>query len=330
MNLRFLSLCAGSALAFAACSNGGASNALPAPSSGATTQQVSGTIAIGLNGATNTTSSGRARPAYVSSSTTHAYVFINGSAAPNNASSSCTSGSGTTGAGTFCTINWTANLAVPGSYTFAVETDNGSSVLAEGAATYTIVAGSNTLSALTLNGVAAEANFTTSSCSAASVQPGTCNGTVTLLDAAGNTIEYTGTSVVPTVGNSPSTGTVFDDGNVTFSGSTPNGLVIGSAQSSGGNTFSTYASNVLTVGGVINAAGAYNLQVQCATASTSGVIGIAIGGGASPSHDVTAAELTSENPAPSYPSSIATVATAPSYTCTTGVISSATGTLPVN
>lgn len=318
-----------STLLLAACSGGGSGSggSLPATPS---VQQVTGTLSIGY--VTNTSSAAR-KPAYVSAATTHAYVFINGSATPNNTSTSaCTSGGGTTGTGTFCTISWSAALPVPGSYTFDVETDNGSKVLAEGAATYAIVAGNNTLGTLTLNGVVAQVSFATTSCTAgmANSVAGTCSGTVTLEDAAGNSIAYTGAATVPTAGNSPTTGTVFDNGNVTFVSSLPTaGVVTGTAQTSGANVFSSFASNTLTVSGV-NTTGVYTFAVACASASANGTFGITVGGGTSPSGDVTATELGNETPVATYPASVTTVATAPSYTCSSGVISSATGTLPIN
>jgi DNA-binding beta-propeller fold protein YncE len=258
------------------------------------------------------------KPDYVSAATTHAYVFINGSATPNNASSTCT-GSETTGTGTFCTITWTAALAVPHAYVFDVEISNNApaSVLAVGQQTYALVAGTNTLSMLTLNGVVANANFSTVSCSNVSL-PGTCVGTVVLQDAAGVAIGYTGATTVPTTGNNPTTGTVFDNGNVTFASNAASGLVIGTAQFSGGNTFSTFAPNTLTVAGV-NTTGIYPFQVSCATGSTTGNFGITVGGGTSPSGDIIGSQRANENPVPTYPSSVI-VAKPPQYSCMSGSI----------
>ena len=337
MNIRTLATCLGTVVFLASCSGGG-SNSTPAVSNngslapGSTTvQQVSGTLTIGTSSLTSASSTFR-KPAFVSAATTHAYVFINGSSTPNNASSTCT-GSGTTGTGTFCTITWSVSLAVPASYTFAVETDNGTNVLAEGSALYAIVAGNNTLGALTLNGAVAKASFATTSCAAGSAGTvaGTCNGTVTLDDAAANAIAYTGATTVPTAGNSPTTGTVFDNGAVTFVSSTANGLVTGTAQTTGGNTFSTFASNTLTVSGV-NTTGTYTYAVACATATTTGTFGITVGGGTSRTSgvNITDTQLGNESPAPAYLASVSTIGTAPSYSCANGVMSSATGTLPIN
>ena len=114
----------------------------------------------------------------------------------------------------------------------------------------------------------------------AGVTPGTCNGFVTLEDAATNAIVYGGAILVPKVGNNPTSGTVFDNGSVTLVSSSVSGLVTGTAQASGGNTFSTFASNTLTISGV-STNGLYTFQVQCATATTTGTFGITVGGGTS-------------------------------------------------
>ena len=318
-------------LVFAGCSGAGSNGSALSPVANAF-QQVSGTLTIGTPPQSGTSSTARSKPEFVSPATTHAYIFINGSATPNNASSTCT-GTGTTGTGTFCTISWSTSLAVPASYTFQVETDNGTNVLAEGAISEALVAGVNTLGALTLNGVAANAGFATTSCVAgvAGTTAGNCSGNVTIEDSAFNAIAYTGATTVPTTGNSPTTGTVFDNGSVTFAASAASGLVVGTAQTTGGNVFSTFAANALTASGV-STTGVYTYKVQCATASTTGTFGITVGGGASRALgvNISNAQLANESPVPTYAASVSTVATAPSYTCTNGVISSASGTLPVN
>jgi hypothetical protein len=319
------------ALTFAGCSGGGSNGTSLAPSTNV--QQVSGTLTIGTPSQSGTSSLVR-RPDYVSAATTHAYIFINGSLTPNNASSTCT-GTGTSGATgtTFCTIAWTTSVAVPASYTFQVETDNGTNVLAEGAASEALIAGVNTLGTLTLNGVVANASFATTSCVAgtAGTVAGTCSGNVTLSDAATDAITFTGTTAVPTAGNSPTTGTVYDNGAVTFAASTASGLVTGTAQNTGPNIFSTFAANTLTASGV-STTGIYTYAVKCATATTTGTFGITVGGGTSRTSGVNVlnTQLANESPVPTYLASVSTVATAPSYTCTNGVISSASGTLPVN
>lgn len=319
MNLRPLIACAATALMLAACGGGGTSTT---PSLGnGTTQQVYGTLTIGDVPASNTASNARS-PKYVSAAATHAAVFINGAATVAGSTTTC---SATTGTGTGCTISWSTALAVPSSYTFTVEIDNGSKILAVGKNTYALAAGANTLGTLTLNGVVAQASFAVTSCAT-----GTCNGNVTLADAAGDAIAYTGATTVPTAGNNPTTGTIFDDAAVTLvSSNATNGLVTGTAQSSAPNVYSTFAANTLTVSGV-NTTGAYTYAVTCNAEAGPATFGITVGGGSTPSGDITAGMLTTISPV-TYPSGPpAVTGTAPSFSCTSGTISSATGTLPVN
>jgi hypothetical protein len=314
-----------SAALLASCGSGGTGTSAPQLPHAAT-QAVSGTLTIGNPGST-TTSTGR-RPLFVSPSTKHAALFIDGAAAASGSTTTCT---GTTGTGTGCTIAWTAQLAVPAAHVFAVETDTGTNapantVLSEGAGTYAVVAGAgNTLGALSLNGIASGATFAVTSCSGANPNS-LCNGTVTISAPAGNAIAYTGTTPVPTAGNSPSSGNVFDNGNVTLVSSAPAvGTITGTAQP----TFSALAAGTLTVSGV-DTTGISTYQVTCASGAT-GTFGITLGGGATPSGAVTAAELAGLSPAVSFPAAgVAVVGTAPSFTCNAGTISSASGTLPVN
>jgi hypothetical protein len=156
-------------------------------------------------------------------------------------------------------------------------------------------------------------------------------GNVSLSTPAGVLITYTGATTVPTAGNSPSTGTVYDNGNVTFVSSNAaagGGLITGTAQTSGANVFSTYASNTLTVSGV-NTTGIYTYQATC-NATGTGTFGITAALAGSPSLDVSAAELAALSPAVSYPAGITVLTTAPSFSCTSGAIGDATGTIPVN
>lgn len=324
------------ALLLGGCSSGGSGGSSLAP--GAATvqpsvQQVSGTLTIGTPPATSGTSSLARKPEYVSASTTHAYIFINGSSTPANTSSTCGPASGTSGvtATTYCTISWSTALAVPATYNFQVETDNGTKVLAEGSIQEALVAGVNTLGTLTLNGVVNNATFTTSSCvpGSAGVTAGTCSGTVSLSSNALDAITYNGSLLTVNGGLNPTTGTVFDNGSVTFAASTANGLVTGTAQTVGTYVYSTFAANTLTVSGV-STTGTYTFAVKCATASTTGTFGITVGGGASQAAGVNISNATLTGIGTTYVNSVSTVATAPTYTCTNGVISSATGTLPIN
>jgi hypothetical protein len=312
------------AFVLAACAGGG-SGAAP---SGGQPQQVSGTLSIAT--APTTPSSKSRRPAFVGQGTTHAWVFINGALTPSNTSGTCT-GTQTTGSGTFCTISWGTSLAVPASYTFKVTTDDGSKVLAEGSATFAITSGANSVGPLTLNGVAAKATYATTSCTSgtAGTTAGTCAGTITVQDNASDAIAYTGATTVPTAGLSPTNGTIFDNGSATLTSSSASGLVTGTAQTASSNVFSTFASNTLTLSGV-NTTGVYTYAVACATATTTGSFGITLGGssGRTSGVNVLDTQLANESPVPTYPTSIS--ATSPTYVCTNGVISSATGTLPIN
>jgi hypothetical protein len=319
------------ALAFAGCSGGGSSGSSLAPLSTAV-QQVSGTLTIGTPSGSGTSSLART-PQFVSANTTHAYIFINGSATPANASSTCGPAAGTSGvaATTFCTIAWSTALAVPASYNFQVETDNGTKVLAEGSVVEALIAGVNTLGTLTLNGVVNNATFTTASCVAgvAGTTAGTCSGNVTLSSNALDAITYNGPALTVNAGLNPTTGTVFDNGAVTFASSTANGLVTGTPQTVGAYVYSTFAANTLTASGV-SPTGSYTFSVKCATATTTGVFGITVGGGASQASGVNILNSTLTAIGTTYVNSVSTVATAPSYSCANGVISAATGTLPIN
>jgi hypothetical protein len=331
------------AFALSACSGGGGGSSPAAPTAPTTVQKVSGTLEIVSSPATTALLRGAlaregalarhgARPLFVSASTGDVHLFIDGGAAPSGSLTTC---SAATGTGTGCTLSWTTALAVPASHIFAVEIDTGTThtpnntVLAEGSGSYVLVAGSNTTltPALSLNAVVTSATFTTTSCTAT-----TCSGNVVLAAAGGNAIAYTGGTAVPTYGQSPTSGNVFDNSgvsgasNVTLTSSAAaTGTVTGIAQT----PFSTFTAPTLTIAGV-NTNGTYTYSVGC-VASATGTFGITVGGGATPSLDVTAAELSGLSPAVTYPASgVVTNATAPSFTCTSGNISSATGTLPVN
>ncbi len=306
------------------CSSGG-SNATTPSAAQSVLPSVSGTLTIALP---SSGASGKARrPAFVGAATQHAYIFINGSLMPSNASSTCT-GTQTSGTGTFCTISWTARLAVPASYPFQVETDDGVRVLAEGAATYPLVAGNNTLAPLALNGISYLASWATTSCTAgvAGTTAGTCNVTLTVADGDAEVITYSGSTVVPTTGNTPTTGTVYDNGAVSFVSASPAvGIITGTAQTSGSNTYSTFAAGTLTIGGV-STTGVYTIAVKCATATASGSFSFLPSGGAGRTSGVNIldSQLANESPVPAYP---VPTGGPPTFTCANGVISSATGGL---
>jgi hypothetical protein len=327
--------CIGTAVLLTACSGG--SSGIPSGSgSTPTMQQVSGTLTIEPLPQSDRGGQNKGRkPQFVSPSTGHAAVFIDGSATASGSTATCVADAGT---GVGCTIAWSAQLAVPAAHTFAVEADTGTNtppntVLSEGSGSYAVVAGTgNTLTALSLNGVVKQASFSVTNCSGAPPSS-LCNGTVVLAAAAGNAIAYTGATVVPAIGNSPSSGNVFDNGALTLVSSNAiaetGGLVTGTAETTGSNVFSALATNILTISGV-NTTGTYTYQVTCNTAAT-GTFGLTIAGAATPSLAVTTAELAALSPAVTYPAGgITVVGTAPLFTCTAGTIASSSGTLPVN
>jgi hypothetical protein len=222
----------------------------------------------------------RRRPAYISAATAHAALFIDG-AATAAASGAC--------APPGCSLSWSIATAVPASHIFAVEIDTGpagmppNTVLAENSASYVIVAGNNSLSALTLDGVAATATISGETCSGSD-----CTGTLTIGDAAGNPIT--------------SPGSTFDNASVAVSSSNPsNGIV---ATPAGGSI------------ATVSATGTYAYDFKCVNATDTFTINVTSG---SPSNDVTAAELASLTPAVTYPSSTIPLTQDSSiYICRTG------------
>jgi hypothetical protein len=322
--------CMAAAMLLAACGGGGSNGSSPAPvvtpGTGVTTQSVSGTLLIGNPG--TTASSNNRSPAFVSPSTKHVALFIDNGAAAAGQTTTCTASTGT---GTGCTITWAAQLTVPAPHTFAVEADTGSNaptntVVSIGSGSYAIVAGTgNTLGTLSLNGIATGVTYTVGTCSG--VSPNSmCPGTLTISAPAGNAIAYTGATTVPTTGNLPTSGNVFDNGPATFVSSTPLvGTITGTAQT----TFSSLAGGTLTVSGV-DTTGAYTYAVTCGTGTT-GTFGITAGGAATADGIITPTQLATLSPAVLFPAAGLTVlGTAPLFTCTAGNITSTGGTLPVN
>lgn len=212
-----------------------------------------------------TVSSATRRTAYVSPGTTHAAVFINGSTSPAGSASCTPSGSPLS-----CTVTWQFSGAVPASYPIAVEIDNGTTVLAENKATYVITAGSNTLSTLTLNGVAASASQSGETCTGAS-----CSGSISLADAAGNAI----TNLTAPLASG------FDNGPLTLA-------------STAVSTGSVSAGGTITQP---SASGAYAYTVACST-STGNFQATVTPSVTTGSGDITSAELASLSLA--YPASV--------------------------
>jgi hypothetical protein len=322
-------VCTASTLLLAACGGGGGSNGSPpssvqtvlAPGSGTSNaavapQAVSGTLTIGNPGSTSMASS--RRPAFVSASTMHMAVFIDGTAAPAGVTATCTASTGTIPSG--CTIPWSAQLTVPNLHTFAVEADSGTNapantVLSVGSASYTIVAGSaNALTLPALSGIAHLVTFTTGTCNGTTPNS-LCSGTITIADPANNAIASTGVA------------DAFDNGPATFVSSSPAvGAITGTALA----PFSTLAAGTLTVSDV-NATGIDAFQVTCVAGAT-GTFGITLGGGTTANTGVTPAELAALTPPVTLPPpGLIVSGTPPTYTCTAGnMTSSAGGSLTVN
>jgi hypothetical protein len=197
------------AVVLGACSGGGGgispSSSNPTTTgSGASPQVATGTLMIG------NPSAGRAsnvrKPAYVSVSSKYATLWIDGSV--TGVRSACTNTSTSTPQ-PICTINWTSTS---GPHTFTVEVDDGTisgggTVLAAGSASETLIAGLNTLSNITVNGVVVamylvtEALVTGNACATAFQAPGNCfKGTVQFLDGDYQIITLPGNYDQTTIG----------------------------------------------------------------------------------------------------------------------------------
>lgn len=201
-------------------------------------------------------SSSRTRkPEYVSAATTHAALFINGAASAAGSGACSPPG---------CTIGWSFAGTVPASYPFAVEIDNGANILAENEATYVLHAGSNTLSTLTLNGIAANAAVSgvASGSSPRACSGSSCSGTLTIADAALDTIANTTTPPAPGFDNGPLTfgstaaaiGTVAAGGTVTQPASTGTSSYTVTCAATSGAFFTTVTPNSTTGSGDITGA----------------------------------------------------------------------------
>jgi len=269
-------------IALSACAGGGV--VLPSarslvPIGGA----VWGTIAIDVP-RTIPAAPERRKVAYISPGTTGAAVFIDGSATPAGSTTTCAA-SVSSGAG--CTLTWTAALTAPAIHTFAVEIDNGTTVLAENKASYALHAGNNgALTVLTLNGVASVGATSGETCTTAS-----CSGTLTVADAAADPIVNTTSVVAPG----------FDNGPLTFASTNGVGTVTAPA---GGTVTQPPASGTLAY--AVTCAGTGSFFTTLAPNSTAG------------SGDITSAELT--NRSLTYPAAITFGKT---YSCTAGTIGNA-------
>jgi hypothetical protein len=97
--------------------------------------------------------------------------------------------------------------------------------------------------------------------------------------------------------------------------------VTGTAQTSGSNIYSTFASNTLTISGV-NTTGTYTYALKCATATATGSFVVNVGGASSRTSGVNIldSQLANESPVAAYPTASLN-GSSPTYTCTNGVIS---------
>jgi hypothetical protein len=189
---------------------------------------------------------------------------------------------------------------------------------------------------LSLNGVA-RAGGTLGSNAISCPTSASCTVNMAVGDATGYAIAYSGSAVVPTQGQAPTSGNVFDNNgggsvNLTFASSNSSvGTVTGGAHSSGSNTYSTYASGTVTVVGV-SPDGGYTVSVAC-VAGASGSFAVVAGGTGAGSGDVTSSELSGLTPAVAYPTLLANSGTNP-FTCNNGAISgpagAASGTIVTN
>ncbi len=283
MNLRTFPPVILAAALLAACSGGGGPNSTPSQSGAS----ASGMITIARPASA---SSHSRKPAYISSGTTRAALFIDGQTSPAGTSSACTTG---------CTIAYTTTS---GTHTFTAETDNGSKVLGDGTTgAIGIVAGPGNNFTITLNGAAAQMSWVsnTSSNPAPPAQPTSVTANWAIADSAG--VDIT---------NAPATAT-FSGGTITFAVST-SGTVTG-----GPPTFSPTTLTHPDANG-----NDYSITAACNGATGSGTFNITATS-ASVSSLITASELAGLSI--SYPSASLTVTPSHPYTCTSGVISDSSG-----
>lgn len=148
------------AVALTACSGGGSPGASAGTALPKSTQQTStGTLSValpqvGVSSNARKAASSTRKPNYVSTSTTYATLWIDGSTTGNRVACNGQAGQ--------CTINWTSTS---GSHTFAVALDDSSSVsgggyvLAENSLNFMLGAGSGNTLSMNLNGVVATVQF---------------------------------------------------------------------------------------------------------------------------------------------------------------------------
>jgi len=196
------------------------------------------------------------KPFYISAGTAHAALFID----------SATTAAGTTACTSTCTLSWKTTA---GTHTFRAEiADSSNVVLAEGANSYTILAGANgALANLTLNGVAAQMSWVSNTSSTSS----SITGKYALFDSS--------SSPITTAGSSSS----FDNATLTFgvsaSGTTGNTPTFTpatqTAPDAAGNDYAFTASCNGATG-----TGTFSITFTEAAASITANTGLSVGEGA--------------------------------------------------
>jgi virginiamycin B lyase len=285
--MRLRAFIAGTCVLAAGCSGGGTRGVSPvliAPSVTTAQHNASGSLRVVMSRVGRAVS--KRGPAYVSPSTLDATLFIDGTASGNRVP--CASAG--------CTINWTSNA---GSHTFAVETDDGHTVLAQGAATYVLTAGTNALGALTLSGVAAALALESETLSAhcAGANPICYSGAYAVADADANLIALPGAT--------------YDNGPLTVASGT--GSTATFAASFNGNT-----SGVGGLSGPDANGNDYQFALACSPGVTgSFTLAFAPQVTIPPASEVTAAELATYGL--SYPAAVSAQGW-PAYACASGYI----------
>jgi hypothetical protein len=174
MNLRRIAPLISTIAFLSACSGGGAGVA-PVTASAAVGGSASGIVTFSVNQTHLPSTFHTRKPKFISPATRNANLFID---ADPPISGTCN------GAG-ICTIFWTTS---PGStHTFIAETDDGTTVLAEGSTQPLIVPGAVNNVTITLNGVVAQVVFPTTS------QLSDASGFYAIADADGYAITLPGT-----------------------------------------------------------------------------------------------------------------------------------------
>ena len=286
MNLRRLVLAILSAAILSACSRAGATGTPAQPPATAVPQQqlamATGTLTIAVP---RDAADRFRKPAYISSATTQAALFIDSITKAAGSSTSCSSG---------CTISYATTA---GTHTFRAEIANGSNlVLAAGSASVTVLPGAGNNLTVTLNGAAAAASWV----STTSTSTNSIVGTYSIADSS---------SVLITSAPAGAS-TAFDNAPITFSPSTSMGF-------SGTASFTTTGSST-TLSAPESSGNNYPFTATCSASANGGfTIGATSGTSAA---GISAGQLSGLVPALSYPSSTLNTSAMHTYKCNNGTI----------